>query len=303
MNQLPEVFPLRYAMVIVAGNDEEFDDRPLLPDPKIEMLFRQYVLKLQKEPIKKRLLRPASYFVKASFADIDVGYLAKLADNNESGSMDGWLSETSKSFEKMLPGVVVQSSGWGFFLNTSLYSYSGACEIPSFIKFWKETEKIGFDNARKQFCFNSSMYGFFYNKYRQILNDEISSWELYQILAKYRQPIRIEAPYSELWKFLDSGKNKGIITPNIHLAENKSVLESLPSQTKNYDDKIEIVICRSWEELFAEELSAFYKTLKRCRNCNKPLPFNYKGNYCPDTPENKNCVKERNRKRKSQVKE
>ena len=149
MNQLPEVFPLRYAMVIEAGNDEEFKDRPLLPDPKIEMLFRQYILKIQKEPIIKSLLRPAPYFVKASFADIDVGYLAKLADNNQSGSMDGWLSETSQSFEKMLPGVVVEGSGWGFFLNVSLYSYRGALEFPSFIKFWKETNNTDFYKTRE----------------------------------------------------------------------------------------------------------------------------------------------------------
>ena len=50
MNQLPEIFPIRYAIIAETGDDEEYDDRPLIPDPKVEMIFRQYVLQLQKEP-------------------------------------------------------------------------------------------------------------------------------------------------------------------------------------------------------------------------------------------------------------
>jgi len=295
VNQLPEVFPIRYAMIIDTGNDEDLDDRPLLPDPKVEMLFRQYILKLQREPLSKSNLRPGADYIKASFLDIDIAYIAKLEGGQE------WVRTSSEALTSILPEIKINLTGTGFFINTALYSYRGACEIPSFIKFRKETDKISFDGVRKKYSVNSSMYGYFYNKYKEILEDKISSWELYQILAKYKQPIRIEAPYSEIWKFLDTGKNDGIITSNIHREENKAILNSLPNQTKNVSSKIEIVICRSWEELFAEELSAFYKTLKRCRNCSKPLPFNYKGNYCPDLPENKHCVKERNRKRQSQV--
>lgn len=301
-NQLPLIFPLRYAIIIKTGNDEDFDDRPLLPDPKMEMLFKQYVLKLQQEPITKNHLRPAAYYIKANYFNIDIAYLAKLADNNESGTVKGWLSETKDAFIKMLPGVDVKSSGWGFFLDVSLYSYSGAFELPSFVKFWLETKKTSFDKARITFNLESSMFGFFYNKYQEILNNKLSSWDLYQILSQYRQPIRIEAPYSTLWKFLDSAdSDKGIITPSIHKDENEEQFNLLPSQVENEDDKkIEIIVCRSWEELFAEELSAFYRTLTRCKNCNKPLPFNYTGIYCPDTPENIGCKKERNRIRKSQ---
>ncbi len=296
MKQLPDIFPIRYAMIIETGNDEELNDRPLLPDPKIEMLFRQYILMLQKEPLTTKNIRPQADYVKATFFDIDIAYIAKLqAENN-------WEQETIKSLKSILPNITVSHTGTGFFLENSLYSYQGAYEIPSFIKFKKETEKTSFDIVRRKYSLNSSMYGFFYNKYKEILDDKINSWELYQILAKYRQPIRIEAPYSELWKFLDTRGNEGIITPNTQRTENNKALSLTLSQIKDTNQKIEIVICRNWEELFAEELSAFYKMLKRCKNCNKPLPFNYKGNYCPDLTENNNCIKERNRKRKSQSK-
>lgn len=296
MNQLPEIFPIRYAMVVETGNDEELNDRSLLPDPKIEMLFRQYILKLQKEPLTRKNIRPQADYLKATFFDVDVAYIAKLEAEND------WTQKATDSLKSILPEILINHTGTGFFIETSLYSYRGAYEIPSFIKFKKETDNSNFDNIRRQYTINSSMYGYFYNKYKEILEDKISSWELYQILAKYKQPIRIEAPYSELWKFLDSRGSDGIITPNIHRSENKESLSLLPIQTNDINQRIEIVICRSWEELFAEELSAFYKTLKRCKNCNKPLPFNYKGNYCPDLPENNNCIKERNRKRKSQSK-
>lgn len=296
MKQLPDIFPVRYAMIIATGNDEELNDRPLLPDPKIEMLFRQYILKLQKEPLTKQNIRPQADYIKATFFDIDVAYIAKLEAEKD------WVQKTTEALKSILPEITINHTGTGFFIETSLYSYSGAYEIPSFITFKKETEKTSFDVVRKKYSLNSSMYGYFYNKYKEILEDKISSWELYQILAKYKQPIRIEAPYSELWKFLDKRGNEGILTSNIYRAENKKLLTLLPLGNNKINQKIEIVICRSWEELFAEELSAFYKTLKRCKNCNKPLPFNYKGNYCPDLPENNNCIKERNRKRKSQSK-
>lgn len=295
MNQLPEIFPIRYAMIIDTGNDEDLDDRPLLPDPKVEMLFRQYVLNLQKEPLSKSNLRPRADYIKASFLDIDIAYIAKLEGE------EGWLNDTSKALTSILDGIKINFTGTGFFIDTSLYSYRGSCEIPSFIKFKKEADKIGLNEVAKKYSVKSSIYKYFYNKYKEILEDKISSWELYQILTRYKQPIRIEAPYSEIWKFLDTGKNEGVIPANIYRTDNKVILDSIPRQAKDLNNKIEVVVCRGWDELFAEELSAFYKTLKRCKNCNKPLPFNYKGNYCPDLPENKHCVKERNRKRQSQV--
>ena len=256
MNQLPEVFPIRYAMIIDTGNDEDLDDRPLLPDPKVEMLFRQYILKLQREPLSKSNLRPGADYIKASFLDIDIAYIAKLEGGQE------WVRTSSEALMSILPEIKISLTGTGFFINTALYSYRGACEIPSFIKFRKETDKISFDEVRKKYNVNGSMYGYFYNKYKEILEDKISSWELYQILAKYKQPIRIEAPYSEIWKFLDTGKNDGIITSNIHREENQDILNALPNQTKNVSNKIEIVICRSWELLTISTTKSLKNMLK-----------------------------------------
>lgn len=297
MNQLPEVFPIRYAIILNARNDKNLDNKLLLPDPKVEMLFRQYILKLQKEPLSKSGLRPRADYIKASFQDIDIAYLAKLEGE------EGWLKTTSDKLTSILPGIKINFTGTGFFIETSLYSYRGAYEIPSFVKFKKEEDKIGFYEVERKYNIKSLIYRYFYDKYKEILEDKVNSWELYQILARYKQPIRIEAPYSEIWEFLDAGKNNGFISSNIYRTEDKIIHDSLPDKIKKSNSKIEIVICRSWKELFAEELSALYKTLKRCRNCNKPLPFKYKGNYCPDLSENKNCIKERNRKRKSQARD
>ena len=95
---------------------------------------------------------------------------------------------------------------------------------------------------------------------------------------------------------LDSGILDGIIRPSyFHKHKTKEIKEL--EEINNYKEKITITVVRSWDELFAEEISTLNKMMKFCNNCGKALPFNYQGKYCLENKENQECVKERARKR------
>ena len=151
---------------------------------------------------------------------------------------------------------------------------------------------------------NSSDIKCLYNDYEKIKDNKITNFQLYESMAKYAKPVYISTPYSKTWKILDSGFQDGII-PVFGRSHKEDIIEKseLLDEKDGYSkSKILVAVCRNWEELFAEEISALYKMFNFCNNCGRALPFDYKGNYCPDLSENKNCIKERNRKRKSQKK-
>lgn len=62
--------------------------------------------------------------------------------------------------------------------------------------------------------------------------------------------------------------------------------------------KIKVTVTRSWDALFYKEISELYQLANYCNNCGKPLPFDYKGIFCPPLVENSGCAKKRARDRK-----
>lgn len=309
MKNLPDIFPIRYAIIIsdwLNKDDSSENEKPQFYTPAtFEMLFRQMLLALQKEPLSEELLMPKSETIKFKFMDVEIIKIAKL------NAPFNWANTLGVEIPKIIPEAKRSSIEVGSAFDIGLYSYRGASEIPSFITAGNILAKHGGIEGHLKiaekfgYVENGANVRFLYDNYKRLRNNEITSFQLYESMAKYAKPIYISTPYSKVWEVLDGGFQNGIVKLsskfNIHDFIGKIEMDD---KKRNYgENKITVAVCKSWEELFAEEISAVYKILNFCNNCGKALPFDYQGKYCPATKGNEECTRARARKRakKSQV--
>ena len=265
MKNLPDKFPIRYALIALIHNNK-YEEEIL---SQLEILFNEYLLLIKNNPLDFSLLFP-------EYMSLDVTILKKRAFQiSKLYAKEDWWDVMEQKIKEILPNAAC--SGWtiGSAFTVGLYSYKKSCEIPAFINFKDE-------NSKK-----------IYNK---IQKGELDDWGLYKILNKHNKPISQDLYYSEIWRELDQNDRIGGSITCAHIQQDGKFFENLP--IKKYTTKIPVLICKSWEDLFAEELFLLYKMFRYCNNCGKALPFNYNGKYCPDNPQNIDCVRERARKRK-----
>ncbi len=309
MKNLPDTFPIRYAIIVNSWVDEDFSEEQKLyirTTAKSEMLFRQLLTLLQKEPLSEKLLIPEQETIKFRFMGVEVINIAKL------NAPLNWAEKLKPDIKKIIPEAKYCSTEKGTAFNLGLYSYKGAVEIPSFVKAHNILVKHNnnFQTNRETVpkfghIENISDIRFLYSNYEKIKNNKITNFQLYEAMTKYTKPIYISTPYSKIWEILDNGFNEGILSVNGR--SDKDIIKKRGSDEKKYNygkKEIMVAICKSWEELFAEKILSIYKMLNFCNNCGIALPFDYQGKYCPDTKKNKGCKRERAKKRarkKSQV--
>ena len=302
MKNLPDKFPIRYALIIKNQFDYDRYDKRVLDgrQQEEEILCRQLIRFLQKNPITRRLLFAKSTSVKYSLVGIEIINITKFEES------EVWVNILDKTMKNIIPEAVRECYSHGDAFELGLYSYRGNCEIPAFIDAYNKREN--YDYIDHKFGFGDSLVQsikYVYETYIKLKEGKIKDWELYEILTRFEKAIYINSPYSALWEALDKRLLDGTI-PHDHLFqyENKEIKAITE---KSYKQKIPIAVCRSWEDLFGEEILALYKMFRFCHNCGSALPFDYQGNYCPDAKENQQCIRERARfraqktRKKSQI--
>ena len=304
MKNLPDKFPIRYAIVIndifdSKGSGSQFNTTP----DGYRMLFKQLLIALQENGLNRHTFIPLADHLAFKWMDCEIMNIAKLNCSYD------WGGKIIVGMSKMVPEAkeTVWSKGAAF--NLGLYSYEGAAEIPSFMVARRIIEKcekkpkraLEIANKFGNLELNSDTNSLLYD-YERIRNNQLTNLQIYDIMTKYSKPIYISIPYSRIWEVLDGGFADGTV-PLDNGSDKRAITEECELfDEKEYDygkKKITVVICRSWEELFAEENLAIYKMLNFCNNCGKSLSFGYQGRYCQENEENMECIRERARKRAS----
>lgn len=271
MKNLPDKFPIRYALII--PNDDDYnEEEPFL----LEVLFNEYLSLLKNRPLDYLLLFPDYISLDFTILDKRVFQIPKLYADKE------WMDMAEQKIKEVLPEAFL--SGWtaGRAFLMGLYSYKKSAEIPAFVRL----KNINNTNAKH-----------YYKIYERVRMGELDEWDLYRLLGNRNRAIRQDLYYSNVWKKLDKDKEIGGFIFHINKHKEGRWFQDLPEETNNMT-KISVLICKSWEDLFAEEIFALYKMFNYCNNCGKALPFNYSGKYCPNELENVDCIRERARKRK-----
>lgn len=297
MKNLPEKFPIRYALVTYDIEVDEFED-PALRDAYLreqKNLFIQYVLKLQ-----------SCNDLSSDYHTIQIHHLSDEILNVKSLNYDpndidefmNLIESLKKELAHFLntdKDKILSSWGKGYAFDPYLYSYAGSGEKPAFLQAYNKLLNPPKDLYK--ISVSKSDINFFYGLYQKIRDGKISAVQLYEKLNQYNKPIYISTHYSKNWAVADSGKTDGIfITRNKIGSGYNELLKEVENQ--NFDFKINIVVCRNWEELFAEEIMQIYRMSNFCGNCGKALPFDYQGKFCPpELPENADCIRERARQR------
>jgi hypothetical protein len=300
MKNLPDKFPIRHALILEDFEYDETNEELNYNNARKRniILFNQYLLSLQNNGVTVELALPKYQQIKFSLSNIEVINISVLNPKKN------WVDESKEKIPELMPNLNFSGSSIGDAFSVGIYSYEGAYEIPAFINFYNTFKK---ENGRKntllKFGKDSNISNFFYNKFLEIKNGKLNNLDLFKISNKYNKPIYIKTKYTSILDLLDSEFSSGVIPTITGNTEKISFISTIKNDKKDIATKqIEILVCKSWEELFMEELNIIYKNLTFCQNCGKALPKNYRGDYCVDSPENKECIKERNRKRKSQSK-
>lgn len=268
MKNLPDKFPIRYALIVSIYNNGNEEERI----SQLETLFNEYLLLIKNKPLDFSLLFP-------EYMSLDFTILGKKAFQiSKLYPEEGWIDVVKKKIKEIMPNFLCSSWSIGSPFSVGLYGYKKACEIPAFVNL----KGLGSNYYKKM--------------YERIRKGEVSDWEIYEMLSEHNKSLKQDLYYSEIWEELDENIQMGGHIMCTHMLRDGEWFEGLPK--KKYKTKIPVLICKSWEDLFAEELFILYKMFRYCNNCGKALPLGYNGKYCPNNPENIDCIRERARKRK-----
>ncbi len=297
MKYLPERFPIRYAIVAerIADYDNNDWEDSRSDEPNEIFVHRQLTNYLRSHALTKDSLRLGSVGIAARIAGVNLINLSKLAEEQ------AWVDLAKKNIEELFPDekiLISQHTGNAYLLG--LYSYTGAAEQPSFFNAYRHREDSKY--IGKKFGLNQTAVNFLYRMYDNLTKGLENEKELAELAFEYGSPSYITVPYSGLWKALDKGACNGIIPNLFSKQESLEYTSSIVEEEIKEGSKIQVIVCKKWQALFVEEIQSLFRISSFCNNCQKPLPFDYKGKYCIDLPENKDCIRQRNRIRKSQSK-
>ena len=288
----PDKFPIRYLVFVKKVSDKHDDN---FSEIKEQLLWDELITTLQTSPLDIDLLH-------LRFKEVGYKYneeiLARFPKLNAPKDWGDNLADAIKPF--LSTGTLYRSEGYVYDLG--LYSYSGMGEIPFFWQLYhnrKNTKKAGDELGLNFIGYlnHEKTAEEAYKIYQEIVSGDVEKWERYRASTAPKS-FRITIPYSPLWESLDRGDNNGMITPRMEEAD-----LTLPPRNQKSSKKIEVVIVQDLKSLFVEEVVALYKASSFCNNCHKMLPFGYQRKYCPDMPENQDCIRERNKLRARKRKE
>lgn len=271
MKNLPDKFPIRYALILGHGRNLNDDN----------LLFNQYLTLLNKKPMDRDLFYASKIVANFLIYNREAFRIVKIQEGEKDADIKCWADSIENKLKEIIPSIKNKGWGGGNAFNVGFYSYKKSAEIPAFTQFKKFN---GFDDN-------------FEEVFNRVRNGKCDDFYLYQKLGHYLKGIRQDLPYSNFWKYLDNNKKLDGFILNSFDQCHRDIFDNIPKDGQ-IKEKIPVMICRSWEELFAEEIFALYKMFNYCNNCGKALPFDYNGKYCPDIPDNAECIRERARKRK-----
>lgn len=281
MQSLPEQFPIRYAII---------SNPHLAIESSVDItegfsVRSQFLHYLQDTPILSNNLNLFCYGVE--HRDIDnnlVFQLYKLEGSEE------WVNDISQKFSTIVPsGPSITSRGRAYQLTA--ISYKGMAEIPLFWQIMKMEEqdkflrKYNFSNVRR-------IKQEIIKLYDLIISNQNLEFER-KVESNRDLMKKIMIPTSKLWAYLSAGNLDGYARHEDFIDGNSEAYEN-----KNSEGYLEVVLAPNLLVLLKQEMWDWYKSLNFCNSCRKPLPFKYKGKYCPDLIENQHCIRERARLRK-----
>lgn len=180
----------------------------------------------------------------------------------------------------------------------SVISYEGTFEQPIFLYAVNKKNKNFKDSVitaakHAQTIFEKLMLG------------DIDKETFYDIKSQFEKTETVSLQKTKFMEWLDSNDNSsGVFNSELFYKvkdddKDPYSFESDVFEVVKPSENVETVVAGSWQSLFIEEIRAIYDNLRLCSNCGKPLPSgSYKGSYCPDTPENKQCLADRQNLRK-----
>ena len=282
---LPDKFPISYAIVLEELNKSGVENDTLAEATRMS-LWSQMIDYLKVTPLTINDLTHT--FTKIVCYD---KYKNKLLSYKELNGDKKLAEEKAMRVIKEL-GFGSVDIGIGNAFDLTLFNYWGMGETPVFHKV-KNSKNVSAVPWLRNFGYHSSdgLKLAIEKKYEKLQKASTSEFGGFSSLQTPKV-FYLDIPNSELWEYLN--KNTGTIShndiPDIKLKEIKG------------GEKITVAIAKNIEDLIEEELFALYKHSEYCLNCRKILPFNSKAKYCPNTKENVDCNKKRNKIRKTHSK-
>ncbi len=289
MKNLPDQFPIRYAIIVSNNKDRGAGDD--LTKSKINSLWSQLIEYLKKKPLDTDDLSLG--FRSVSYTDKDEN---KLCDIGLLNGTKEWADDFADILIKSLPtGTLTKSRGDIFDL--TLYSYKGMGEMSIYSKIIScyDQEKVLNTLTLKSLGYFSidGLKKSTQDKYDKITSNKHNLWTGFRMLNE-PSVFYLQLPYSALWKLLDTKTSKGVASFN-------EIKDELKSSEEVQSTLINVVVAKDIESLITEEILAIYKMSNFCQSCSKILPKKYKGKFCPSTRENRDCIRKRNRMRQKKM--
>ena len=292
MKSFPDKFPIRYAIIVNKLDSED--------EYNWTSSFQKSLWMLLIESLEQSALRETKNlligFESIKIEDVGGNFLGELPMIKNPLDKSSWATDNSLELSKKFNDFLFLPN---FHLSHSLklFSYKGMLETPLF---WKAIKDNDIEKAKNIKPINKLNFLNFQDdidlinmKYHMIQSGR-NLWSAYKGRGGGTQDVfYIDVPYSKLWKALDCGHGSGF---SMSSSDKKSVLPDIKT-TEADPEKIHVAIATSIDSLINEEMLALYKISKLCNCCNKPLPFDRKGRYCPDIPANIECRRKRNRQR------
>lgn len=185
----------------------------------------------------------------------------------------------------------------------SVVSYEGNLNRPMFLTVTSENR----DNFRESVKKAAVVAGHVFSRLMQGTLDRPS---FYEIKNQFEKTEKVNLEKTKFMQRLDEGYREGVFQSEIFYKEDDEASERQPFATDNFDtsgtsQRVDVTVAESWQSLFYEEIASILETIKSCLNCGKTLPSSsYKGVYCPNLPENRECyqLRQSQRQRKSRTK-
>jgi hypothetical protein len=285
MKSLPDPFPKQYAIYV----KEHFSKK--IPQEIKDVLWNKLIIFLQNNPLVIEKLSLGYGRFEYSFDGI------KLCNLVELGKDDKWAKSIYEDLSKHIPEGQF-STGFGSAFSLGLISYKGTLQRPLFWRIYSDFKDPLIDGFIRQEGFISpeNLSKEIHEVYEKILSGD-TGWIERNRTTHKDEVFELTIPYSKLWACLDLSQSDGLIGPlqdRVDIDFNKKVDKYFDKQP----EKIRVMCSRNFSSIIHEEMFAVYKEANFCKSCGKALPFGTKNKYCPDTPENKDCVKKRARIRK-----
>lgn len=176
----------------------------------------------------------------------------------------------------------------------SIISYEGTFEQPMFLYSVKQNYDKRITNAANQAQ----------EIFEKLIAGYIDQATFHDIKAQFERIETVSLKKTKLMEWLEKNdESGGVFQSELFYQLRDDEPDPYTFSTNVFDviepeSQVEIVVAGSWYSLFLEEISVIFDKLRLCQNCRKPLPSRYKGGYCPDMPENRKCLLERQSKRK-----